>query len=84
MDIECEKLIEKINLISRDAQSKLQGELYPKNLGDAVMMQAPEMRLAVLSKYEGIGSILKDLGTDISRLETMIEEEGEKTLTGRY
>lgn len=84
MDIECEKLIEKINLISRDTPSKLQSELYPKNLGDAVMMQALEMRLAVLSKYEGIGSILKDLGADISRLETMIEEEGEKTLTGRY
>ena len=84
MDKECEELLEKIQSIAKNAPSKLHDELYPEKLGQAVMMQAAELRLSVLAKYEGIGSILKDLGTDVSKLEVMIEKEGKKTVEGIY
>lgn len=84
MDKECEELLEKIQSIAKNAPSNLHDELYPKKLGQAVMMQSAELRLSVLAKYEGIGSILKDLGADVKLLEIMIEEEGDKTLKGKY
>lgn len=84
MDKECEELLEKIQSIAKTAPSKLHDELYPEKLGQAVMMQAPEQRFVVISKYEGIGLVLQDLGADIKLLEIMIEEEGDKTLKGKY
>ena len=48
------------------------------------MMQAPEIRLTVIAKYEGIGNVLKELGANVKLLETMIEEEGDKTMKGTY
>ncbi len=84
MNKECEELLEKIQSIAKNAPSNLHDELYPKKLGQAVMMQAAELRLSVLAKYEGIDSILKDLGADVSKLEAMIEEEGKKTVEGIY
>lgn len=84
MDKECEDLLGKIQSIAKNAPSNLHDELYPEKLGQAVMMQAPEQRFVVISKYEGIGSVLKDLGADIKLLEIMIEEEGDKTLKGKY
>jgi hypothetical protein len=84
MNKECEELLEKIQSIAKNAPSNLHDELYPKKLGQAVMMQSPEQRFVVISKYEGIGLVLKDLGADIKLLEIMIEEEGDKTLKGRY
>ena len=77
MDNECEELLEKIQSIAKNAPSNLHDELYPKKLGQAVMMQSPELRLTVISKYEGIGLVLKDLGADIKLLEIMIDEEGD-------
>jgi hypothetical protein len=84
MNHECEELLEKIQSIAKNAPSNLHDELYPKKLGQAVMMQAAELRLSVLAKYEGIGMVLKDLGADVKLLEIMIEEEGDKTLKGKY
>lgn len=84
MDKECEELLEKIQSIAKNAPSNLHEELYPKKLGHAVMMQSAELRLSVLAKYEGIGSILKDLGADVKLLGIMIEEEGDKILKGKY
>jgi hypothetical protein len=84
MNKECEELLEKIQSIAKNAPSNLHDELYPEKLGQAVMMQAAELRLSVLARYEGIGSILKDLGADIKQLEIMIEEEGDKILKGKY
>lgn len=81
---ECEELLEKIQLIAKNAPSNLHDELYPEKLGQAVMMQAAEQRFVVISKYEGIALILKDLGADIKQLEIMIEEEGDKALKGKY
>lgn len=83
-DSEYEILIEKINSLARNAPSNLQEELYPKKLGQRAMMLAPDLRLSVLSKYEGISSILKDLGADVSKLEDMVEKEAERTLEGKY
>jgi hypothetical protein len=82
MDKECEELLEKIQSIAKNAPSNLHNELYPEKLGQAVMMQAAELRLSVLAKYEGIGLVLKDIGADTNQLEIMIEEEGDKTLKG--
>jgi hypothetical protein len=48
------------------------------------MMQAPELRFTVLSKFEGMGMILKDLGANVDQLETMIDDEGRKTQEGNY
>lgn len=84
MDKECEALLEKISSIARNAPSNLQEELYPKKLGQSIMMQSPELRFIVLSKYEGMGIVLRDLGADVKQLETMIEEEGRKTQEGKY
>ncbi len=84
MSHECEELLEKIQSIAKNAPLNLHDELYPEKLGQAVMMQAAELRLSVLAKYEGIGSILKDLGADVRKLEVMIEEEGKKTVEGIY
>lgn len=84
MNHECEELLEKIQSIVKNAPSNLHDELYPKKLGQAVMMQSPEQRFVVISKYEGMGLVLQDLGADIKLLEIMIEEEGDKTLKGKY
>ncbi len=84
MDKKCEELLEKIDSISRNTISNLHEELYPKSLGQKVLMQAPELRFTVLSKYEGMGIILKDLGANTDQLESMIEEEGRKTQEGTY
>lgn len=84
MDKKCEELLEKINSIARNAPSNLHDELYPKSLGQKVMMQAPELRFTVLSKFEGMGMILKDLGANVDQLETMIDDEGRKTQEGNY
>lgn len=84
MDHECEELLEKIQSIAKNASSNLHDELYPEKLGQAMMMQAPEQRFVVISKYEGMGLVLKDLGADVKLLEIMIEEEGDKTLKGKY
>lgn len=77
-------IMDKIKLLAQNAPSELRAELYPKNLGEKIMMQAPEIRLTVIAKYEGMGIILQKLDADISKLETMIEEEADKTSTGRY
>ena len=84
MNHECEELLEKIQSIAKSAPSNLHDELNPKNLGQAVMMQAAELRLTVISKYEGMAQILKDLGTDVKQLEAMIETEASKILEGKY
>lgn len=84
MDKKCEELLEKIESITRNIISNLHEELYPKSLGQKVLMQAPELRFTVLSKYEGMGIILKDLGANTDQLESMIEEEGKKTQDGTY
>lgn len=84
MDEAYVELLEKIESIARNAPSNLKEELYPNSLGQKVLMQAPELRFTVLSKYEGMGIILKDLGANIDQLESMIEEEGRKTQDGTY
>jgi hypothetical protein len=83
MNTDCEELLEKIQSIAKNAPSNLHDELYPEKLGQSIMMQAPEQRFVVISKYEGIGLTLKALGADTTKLEQMIEEEGDKTLKGR-
>lgn len=75
MDKECGELLEKIRSIAKNAPSNLHDELYPKKLGEKVTMQSPELRLTVIAKYEGMGIVLQGLGADISKLETMIEDE---------
>lgn len=84
MNHECEELLEKIQSIAKNAPSNLYDELNPKNLGQAVMMQMPEQRFVVISKYEGMALILKDLGTDVKQLEAMLESEANKILEGKY
>lgn len=84
MDDKYNMLLEKIKSIARNASSNLHDELYPKKLGQSILMQSLEQRFVVLSKYEGIGLVLKDLGADTKRLEMMIEEEGNKTIKGEY
>ena len=83
-DKECEILLEKIKAMADNAPSNLHEELYPKKLGQAIMMQAAELRLSVLAKYEGMSIVLKNLGADVKKLEDMIEEEGKKTVEGKY
>lgn len=83
-DKEYEILLEKIKSMADNAPSNLHEELYPKKLGQAVLMQAPELRLSVLAKYEGMGIVLENLGADVKKLEDMIEEEGKKTVEGKY
>lgn len=77
-------MMDKIELMAQSLPSELYNELYPQKLGERITMQAPELRLAALAKYEGMGIILQKLGADISKLETMIEEEGKKTVEGKY
>ena len=84
MDKECEELLEKIQSIAKNAPSNLHNELYPDKLGQRAMMQAPELRLTVISRYEGMASILKDLGADTKEIESMAEYETNKTLEGIY
>lgn len=79
-----EALIERINSIAKNATSELHNELYPQKLGEKVAMQAAEMRLIVIAKYEGISIILQRLGADISKLDAMISEEADKTASGKY
>lgn len=76
--------MDKINLMAQNLPSELHDELYPKTLGKRVMMQDPDLRITVLAKYEGMGIILQKLGADISKLEAMIEEEGNKIITEKY
>ena len=84
MNKECEELLERIQSIAKNASSNLHNELYPDKLGEKIMMHAPELRLIVISKYEGIASILKDLGADTKEIESMTESEANKTLEGKY
>lgn len=77
-------MMDKIVLMAQNLPSELHNELYPQKLGERIMMQAPELRLTVLAKYEGMGIILQKLGADISKLESIIEEEGKKTVEGKY
>lgn len=74
--------MDKIGLMAQNLPSELHNELYPQKLGEKVMMQAPELR--VLAKYEGMCTVLQKFGADISKLEAMIEEEGKKTVEGKY
>jgi len=83
-DKECEILLEKIKSMADNAPSNLHEELYPKKLGQAIMMQAAELRLSVLARYEGMSVVLKNLGPDVKKLEDMIESEGQKTVEGKY
>ena len=46
-------------------------------------MQISEIRVTILAKYEGMGIILQKLGADVSKLESMIEEEGKKIVEGK-
>lgn len=73
----------KIELMAQSLPSELYNELYPQKLEEKIMMQITELRLTVLAKYEGMGIILQKLGADISKLESMIEEEGKKTVEGK-
>lgn len=68
-------LMEKIKSMAQKALTELHDELYPKKLGEAIMVQTPEIRLTILAKYEGVATILQKLGVDISKLETFIEKE---------
>lgn len=77
-------MMDKIELMAQTLPSELHNELYPHKLGERVMMQSSELRLVVLSKYEGMGIVLQKLGADITKLEAMIEEEGNKTVEGKY
>lgn len=76
--------MDKIELMAQSLPSELYNELYPQKLGERVMMQAPELRLTVLAKYEGMGIVLQKLGANITKIEAMIEEEGKKTVEGKY
>ena len=84
MNKECEELLEKIQSIAKNASSKLYDELYPQKVGQRVMMQAPEIRLTVISRYGGMALILKDLGADTKEIESMVESEANKILEGKY
>lgn len=77
-------IMEKIVLMTKNLPIELHNELYPQKLGERVMAQSPEIRLTILAKYEGMGIILQKLGADITKLEAMIEEEGNKTVEGKY
>ena len=76
--------MEKIELMAQSLPSELHNELYPKKFEEKVLMQISEIRVTVLAKYEGMGIILQKLGADISKLESMIEEEGKKIVEGKY
>jgi hypothetical protein len=76
----CIELLNKIDILVKKAPSDLTDELYPRKLGQAVLAQIPEERLAVIAKYEGIALTLKELGGDTKYLESIIEIEADKTL----
>lgn len=77
-------MTDKIELMAQSLPSELYNELYPQKLEEKVMMQITELRLTVLARYEGMGIILQKLGADISKLESMIEEEVKKIVEGKY
>lgn len=77
-------MMDKIRLLAQNTSSELHDELYPKNLGEKIRVRAPEIRLTVIAKYEGMGIVLQKLGADISKLEAMIEEEVDKTSASGY
>lgn len=81
---ECKDLLEKIQSISKNATSNLQEELYPKTLGRSISVRVPEIRLTILSRFEGIALILRDIGANTKELEAMIETETNKTIEGKY
>ena len=75
---EYESLIERIKSMAANAPAELHNELYPQKLGEKISMQVPEIRLTVISKYEGMGVVLQKLGANISQLESMINYELDK------
>ena len=77
-------MTDNIELMAQSLPSELYNELYPQKLEEKVMMQIAELRLTVLARYEGMGIILQKLGADISKLESMIEEEVKKIVEGKY
>lgn len=79
-----EILNEKIRSRAQNAPDELRKELYPEKLGQRVMMQAKELRLITIARYEGMSIILKELGADVSKLEATMEDEAKKTLEGKY
>lgn len=81
---ECKGLLEKIQSISKNATSNLQEELYPKTLGRSIALRSPEIRLTILSRFEGIASILRYIGADTKEIEAMIEIEMDKIIEGKY
>jgi len=75
MTYEYQALKNKINAIAIRASSELHKDLYPEKLGERARIRFPEIRLNIISKYEGIASVLNELGADTSNLEKMIDEE---------
>ena len=75
--------MDKIELMAQSLPSELYNELYPLKFEEKVLMQISEIRVTVLAKYEGMGIILQKLGADVSKLESMIEEEGKKIVEGK-
>lgn len=75
-------ITDKIELMAKSLPSELHSELYPQKFEEKILMQISEIRVTVLAKYEGMGIILQKLGADISKLESMIEEEGKKIMEG--
>lgn len=69
----CDKT--RFNIIAKKKAEDLRDELYPKNLGDAAKVKAIEVRLVIIAKYEGMATILRELGANVRKIEEIINEE---------
>jgi len=65
----------RLDAIAKEKAKDLHDELYPKNLGDAAKVKAIEVRLVIIAKYEGMATILRELGANVRKIEEIINEE---------
>ena len=76
--------------LAQRARERLEENLYPKKLGQSVMMQLAELRFIELAQANGYANALEDFGcsastgTNLSSLAAYIEKELQKTRSGEY
>lgn len=74
-----EKSKQKLNQMVERSIINLRQELRPTKLGEMLKIEHPILKLITISRYEGYGIALKELGANITNLETLIETEANKT-----
>lgn len=79
-----EELKAKLNSMVKKAIEEVHERLYPKKLGEAIMMQAAEQRVTVIAEYGGYIRALQELGANTVELESVLDTETIKTIEGKY